>query len=163
MRRSQVIAALVALALSGSAEAGQRPTPDRSATVAGSPSAAVDEVYRKFVFAMGDYRKAPWSAELRNWLARDDRATPRGEVGVFDWVPFCGCQDTPTHPVHTKTISRSGSSARVEAFLGRDRFVYDMRLEGNRWVIADIHSHDTPSILLMLRRAVPREEARVHR
>lgn len=160
-----------ALALSASAEgnanAAAGRTTAKAAASAGSPSDIVDAIYRRFVFGMGnrnsDYRLAPWSLELRSWLARDDRATPAGEIGVFDSVPFCDCQDTsPAWRVHSKTVSRTGNSARVEAFLGRDRFVYDLKVEGNRWVIADIHSPLNHSLLTMLRREVPRAEKRRH-
>jgi len=38
------------------------------------------------------------------------------------------------------------------------RFTIDLILSNGRWLVADVHSPDTPSFLALLRREVPREE-----
>jgi hypothetical protein len=119
-------------------------------------------LYRDFVFESSDSRDAPWSPEIKQWLRRNDIAS-RGEVGVFNAVPFCNCQDTvPGARLLSVTAVSSGPmSARATASLRLERverFTYDLRWLGGRWVIEDIHSRDIPSFLSMLRSEVPKAE-----
>jgi len=43
------------------------------------------------------------------------------------------------------------------------RFSVDLILSKGRWLVADVHSPDTPSFLDLLRREVPGEEAELRR
>lgn len=133
-------------------------TPSQLASAEG----AIRAVYKKFVTEAGDYRKAPWSPEITRWLARDD-VVANGEIRVFDYSPFCDCQDGGYKIPSVKAVSTGPSTARLTAVLFVDRpirFVYDLRLLGGHWVIEDIHSRDVPSLLEMLRTNVPRAEKR---
>ena len=138
------------------------------ALVAGPPSGAglagtkayVDWIYRSLPNAPTDHvRYAP---ALRRWMDRDAAySARRSEVGALDGIPFCGCQDFDagyrfeTHVVATAT----GATARVRLHNGtRSLMKIDLVPSRRGWLVSDVHSKDTPSLLALLRREVPREE-----
>lgn len=127
-----------------------------------SARAFVRALYQNGVMGPGDYRNVRWSPEIRDWLRRDDAAS-RGEVGAFDTVPFCDCQDSSPGDRLLSVDAASTGPATVRATalvrVGRThRFIYDLRWVAGHWVIENLHSRLIPDLRQLLRREVPREE-----
>lgn len=112
-----------------------------------------------------DYHTVRYAARLGGLLRRDAAFSRRsGDVGVLDGVPFCDCQDTtPNYRILQSAVESRGSNGAAVSVQIRNgsenrRFTIDLVHEGGEWLVADVHGHDTPSLLALLEREVPREE-----
>jgi len=108
------------------------------------------------------------SAILPGWgaLIRRDGAFSRrsGDVGAIEGIPFCSCQDTdPDYRILKTAVKPLGSNGAMVSVLlhnGTDqRFTIELVRQQGTWRIADVHAPDVPSLLTLLEREVPREEA----
>ncbi len=111
----------------------------------------------------------PYAPKLGQLIARDHAySRASGDVGAIDWDPLCGCQDFAGNfgLVRITAAPRGMMGAKVWVTLrngGLQNFALDMVLAGGVWRVADVHEADVPSLLALLRREVPREEAGLRR
>jgi hypothetical protein len=83
-------------------------------------------------------------------LVRRDEDLAKGEVGILDYDPICGCQDFDISNVRIKT--NPAGKNKLEADVHFTNFgsevIIGFALEGDgiRWRIADIRSKSTPSL-----------------
>ena len=137
-------------------------------TQLGQAKAYVEGIYRT-IPGRFDYASVHYAPELKKLVDRDGAySRASGDVGVIDGIPFCDCQDTtPKYQIMRSSVVARGAAGAVVTIILRDektgRFVIDLTLSNGRWLVADIHSPDTPSFLGLLRREVPKEEAELRR
>ncbi|MEP7008218.1 MAG: hypothetical protein ABI810_19725 [Sphingomonas bacterium] len=126
--------------------------------------AYVEGIYRT-IPGRFDYASIHYAPELKNLVDRDGAwSRASGDVGVVDGIAFCDCQDTaPNYRIITSSVAARGATGAVVTVMLRNektaRFTIDLSLSRGHWLVADIHSPETPSFLGLLRREVPREEA----
>ena len=138
------------------------------ATAAAPPladaKAYVISIYRQ-IPGHFDYGRVHYSSTLGVLIRRDSAFSRRsGDVGAIEAVPFCGCQDTdPDYRIiatSVKPLGAKGAAVSVLLHNGTDqRFTIDLVREQEEWRVADVHGPDVPSLLALLQRGVPREEA----
>lgn len=146
--RTRTLASLAVLLLATPAAALQ---PD---TAIGTARAMVDAIYAALPGDRFDWRAQRFTPELKALIEREARESA-GEIGLFDAVPFCDCQDTDERYRATSNVQQTGprtATARVTLVNGAPRRVtLDLvRLPGG-WAIADLHSPDIPSLAGLLR------------
>jgi len=130
--------------------------------------AYVEGIYRAIPGPF-DYASVRYAPELKSLIDRDraySKAT--GDIGVSDGVPFCDCQDTAAnYRIMSSGVAAHGAAGAIVTVMLRNekirRFSVDLILSKGRWLVADVHSPDTPSFLDLLRREVPGEEAELRR
>ena len=112
-----------------------------------------------------DYHKGHYADRLGGLLRRDTAFSRRsGDMGFIEAVPFCDCQDTTSdYRILQSSVEPRGPNGAAVTVLLRNgsenrRFTVDLLRERGGWRIADVHSPDTPSLLALLEREVPREE-----
>lgn len=116
-----------------------------------------------------------YAPELVDLLRRDRASTPRGEIGVLDYDPICGCQDNGRITVD-RVVFTPGPGGRLWAattFTDHDvgnpetgelsvtstrRFLLERTPAG--WRVADVRSdaEDDPGLLSMMRDGVAEQE-----
>jgi hypothetical protein len=130
--------------------------------------AYVEGIYRT-IPGRFDYAAAHYAPELKNLVDRDGAwSRASGDVGVVDGIAFCDCQDTaPNYRIMSSSVAARGATGAIVTVMLRNektgRFTIDLILSRGHWLVADIHSPETPSFLGLLRREVPREEAELRK
>ena len=163
MRKFLALSGILAGALACSAPAGAAtPAELRRA------KAYVERIYRA-IPGRFDYASVHYARELKNLVDRDAAwSRTSGDVGVVDGIAFCDCQDTaPNYRIMSSSVAARGTTGAVVTVILRNertgRFMVDLILSRGHWLVADIHSPETPSFLGLLRREVPREEAELRK
>ena len=129
----------------------------------GRAKAYIESIYRT-IPGRFDYASVHYAPKLKTLIDRDGAySRASGDVGVVDGIPFCDCQDTaPNYRIISTSVAAHGATGAIVTVMLRNektgRFTIDLILSNGRWLVADVHSPDTPSFLALLRREVPREE-----
>lgn len=128
--------------------------------------AFVAHLYRAYARGEPDYldREAGrvFAPRLLALIRRDRATTPAGEVGVLDGDPVCDCQDADGLKVgHVAVTALGPGHARADITVrfpdGPRVISLDLAASHNAWRIADIHTHETPSLVRLLERELRRE------
>jgi hypothetical protein len=134
----------------------------------GRAKAYIEGIYRT-IPGRFDYAAVHYAPELKRLIDRDGAwSRASGDVGVVDGIPFCDCQDTArNYRIMSSSVAAHGASGAIVTVMLRNektgRFAVDLILSQGHWLVADIHSPETPSFLGLLRREVPGEEAELRR
>lgn len=163
MRKFLTLSGLLAGALASAVPAGAATPAELKAA-----KSYVERVYRA-IPGRFDYAAVHYAPELKNLVDRDaawSRAS--GDVGVIDGIMFCDCQDTaPNYRIVSISVAASRTTGAVVTVMLRNektgRFTVDLIRSRGHWLVADIHSPETPSFLGLLRHQVPREEAELRK
>lgn len=140
-----------------------------AAVLAAGAASARSQLDDAIDFAAGIYRHlptydqqhAPYAPRLAALLARDAAARQvRGDAGVVDWMPLCGCQDFPERYRLTNMRARSGRPGAVTVIVSmmmdKPRTVtLDLLRDSAGWSIADVHDAAVPSLVAHLARNLP--------
>lgn len=110
-----------------------------------------------------DQQHAPYAPRLAALLARDAAGKQaRGDTGVVDWMPLCGCQGFPERYRLANMRARSGRPGAVTVIVTMamdnkpQTVTLDLVRSGHDWLIADVHDATVPSLLAHLTRNLPR-------
>jgi hypothetical protein len=105
---------------------------------------------------LGRSRSRVFSPRMIVLLRRDQRLTPRGDVGALDGDPICDCQDFEISNVRIDVrAGKPGQARAVVTFdnLGRATTLrLDLVAVQGQWRIDNIHSESIPDLATFLRR-----------
>jgi hypothetical protein len=101
-----------------------------------------------------------FSPHLLGLIRRDERFTPAGDVPSLDGDPICDCQDPGgLHGVQVQVASAGAGRAQAKVVFRLDTesraLTIDLVAVHGRWLVDDVHSKDTPSLVRLLLEAHP--------
>ena len=139
-----------------------------SVLAAASPSVSGATAYVKAIYrgipGSFSYRDVRYARELAKLMVRDAAISRRlGDEGELDADPFCDCQDTmPDYRiVRIRPLSSGRNAASVGVVLRNGHtssFRIDLIREERHWVVSDVHSTRTPSLLAFMHNAIASEQ-----
>jgi hypothetical protein len=108
-----------------------------------------------------------YAPALRKLIERDAALPPTGEVGTLDWDPVCDCQDTDGISELRIVLAQHPPAHKATAYVTFRKFTIthvtlDLDQTRGRWLIVDVHTKRTPSLVAFLRRSVSRPPAACH-
>jgi hypothetical protein len=104
-----------------------------------------------------------FSPRLLALIRRDARVTPAGDVPSLDGDPICDCQDPGgLHGLQVRVAGAGPGRAVAKVSFRFFKFdtemralTFDLVAVRGRWLVDDIHSKDTPSLVRLLLAAHP--------
>jgi hypothetical protein len=151
--------ALIGVAIAGALLA---PPPGRAAAEpdAASARAFVEKLYSAYHGDGPDYlgrlRSRVFSPRMVALLRRDEKLTPKGDVGALDGDPICDCQDFDINRVEVKLGpirgGRTVADVRFLNFKDWQTVRLDLIAMGAGWRIDNIHTASTPDLAAYLQK-----------
>ena len=137
--------------------------PARAATSAELESARryVEGIYARLPGNF-DYRTVRYAPTLKMLITRDDAcAKASGGICAIDANPFCDCQDTSAdyRRLNSAVMARGRAGARVMVQMrnfGTVRYAVDLVLHKGSWLVSDISTPRTASLVARLQRDLNR-------